>query len=180
MLRARNCLAATGAIAFLVGACGGSTPPATAPSAGAPNVQPPPTRTAIETPQQAATSGSIQVSDEIRKACGIDDHDAYFAFDSHALRTQDLPILNKVAQCFSSGPLVGRTMTLVGRADPRGQTEYNITLGQARADSVGQYVERRGLDKTHVESTSRGAMDATGTDEAGWQRDRRVDIVLGS
>lgn len=178
MLRARKLsLTMGGALALLV-ACGGSKPAAKAPSAGVPNMQPPQTST-IETPQQAANSGSIQISDEIRKACGIEDHDAYFAFDSHALRSQDLPVLNKVADCFSTGPLAGKTMKLVGRADPRGMTDYNMTLGQARADSVAQYVQKRGLGSARVQSTSRGAMDATGTDEATWQKDRRVDILIG-
>jgi hypothetical protein len=36
-----------------------------------------------------------------------------------------------------------------------------------------------GLDKSKTESTSRGAMDATGTDEPSWARDRRVDLMLG-
>jgi outer membrane protein OmpA-like peptidoglycan-associated protein len=36
------------------------------------------------------------------------------------------------------------------------------------------------FDSSHLESTSRGAMDATGIDEAGWARHRRVDVMLGS
>jgi peptidoglycan-associated lipoprotein len=176
MLRARSLLAALAAVPLVV-ACAGSKPPAK--TAAGPTSTQPQTR-ALETPQQAASSGSIQISDEVRKACGIDDQDAYFAFDSHALRSQDLPVLNKVAECFSTGPLAGRTMKLVGRADPRGEAEYNMTLGQARADAVAQYVQKRGVAKPHVQSTSRGAMDATGTDEATWQRDRRVDVMLGT
>jgi peptidoglycan-associated lipoprotein len=70
-------------------------------------------------------------------------------------------------------------MKLVGRADPRGASDYNMTLGQSRADAVEKYLGNKGLQKGKVESTSRGAMDATGTDESGWNRDRRVDILLG-
>jgi outer membrane protein OmpA-like peptidoglycan-associated protein len=54
-----------------------------------------------------------------------------------------------------------------------------MTLGQSRADSVKSYLKVRGVEKGKAESTSRGAMDATGTDETTWQRDRRVDILLG-
>lgn len=178
MLRACASTAAASALVLLV-ACGGTKPVAKAPPAGVTNMQPIPQPAMTETPQQAASSGSIQISDEIRKACGIDDHDAYFSFDSHALRSQDLPVLNKVADCFSAGPLSGKTMKLIGRADPRGMTDYNMTLGQARADAVADYLEERGLGKARVQSSSRGAMDATGTDEATWQRDRRVDVLLG-
>jgi outer membrane protein OmpA-like peptidoglycan-associated protein len=52
-------------------------------------------------------------------------------------------------------------------------------LGQARADSVARYVQSKGLSAAQTATTSRGAMDATGTDAAGWARDRRVDLVLG-
>lgn len=71
-------------------------------------------------------------------------------------------------------------MKLIGGADPRGEVDYNMTLGQARADSVQKYVVNKGVDRGMAPSTSRGAMDATGTDEAGWARDRRVDIMLGT
>jgi peptidoglycan-associated lipoprotein len=70
-------------------------------------------------------------------------------------------------------------MNLVGRADPRGTPEYNMTLGQHRADAVVKRLASKGVAKSMMESTSRGAMDAVGTDEPSWARDRRVDILLG-
>jgi peptidoglycan-associated lipoprotein len=42
----------------------------------------------------------------------------------------------------------GHSMKLVGRADPRGTPEYNMTLGQARGDSVQKYLVERGVDQT--------------------------------
>jgi peptidoglycan-associated lipoprotein len=45
---------------------------------------------------------------------------------------------------------------------------------------VQKYLTDKGIPQTSDPSTSRGAMDATGTDETGWARDRRVDIMLGS
>lgn len=86
--------------------------------------------------------------------------------------------LNEVAVCFTTGPMKGRTLKLVGHADPRGPSGYNLTLGQARADSVQKYLTDKGGDPSKVESTSRGAMDATGTNEAGWTHNRRVDLML--
>ena len=71
-------------------------------------------------------------------------------------------------------------LKLIGHADPRGATGYNMTLGQARGDSVQKYLIDKGCDPRKVQSTSRGAMDATGTDEASWAHDRRVDITLGN
>ena len=124
-------------------------------------------------------SGSIRISDEIRKACGINDDEAFFSFDSSHLRAQDLSPLNKIATCFTTGPLKGRGLRLVGHADPRGPEEYNMLLGHRRADSVGEYLDVRGMAKAKTETTSRGASDATGTDETGWAKDRRVDVLLG-
>lgn len=134
-------------------------------------------------PQRAPdspTAAAVHISDEIVRACGISEPDAYFAFDSARLTESDTRVLGQIAGCFSSGPLKGRQMNLVGRADPRGAQEYNMTLGQSRADSVEKYLESKGLQKTAVQTTSRGAMDAVGTDEPSWARDRRVDILLKS
>ena len=70
-------------------------------------------------------------------------------------------------------------MRLIGHADPRGPSEYNMTLGQRRADSVDAYIGRRGVQRSRIVTTSRGAMDATGQDETGWAHDRRVEVQLG-
>lgn len=126
-----------------------------------------------------ASSGAVQISDEIRRACGISQSDAFFPFDSANITKEDLTPLNQVASCFSTGPLKGRGLKLLGRADPRGETEYNMVLGQSRAGAVELYLSRKGLDKSKVSASSRGAMDATGTDEGTWAKDRRVDLLLG-
>jgi peptidoglycan-associated lipoprotein len=120
----------------------------------------------------------INISDEIRKACGISDADAYFAFDSANIRPQDHKVLAQLADCFATGPLKGRNMRLVGHADPRGDGEYNMVLGGRRAENVKEFIGQKGLGSNRMETTSRGEMDSTGTDESGWSRDRRVDILL--
>ncbi|MFO0570725.1 MAG: OmpA family protein [Polyangiaceae bacterium] len=121
---------------------------------------------------------AIRIEESIRKACGIQDSNAWFDFDSANLKQRNLPVLNAVAKCFSNGPLRGRTLLLVGRADPRGEFEYNMLLGDRRAYSVKSYVVERGLQSSNVATSSRGEMDATGTDETGWAEDRRVDVRL--
>jgi peptidoglycan-associated lipoprotein len=69
-------------------------------------------------------------------------------------------------------------MKLIGHTDPRGETEYNFGLGQRRAGNVAAYLTTRGVDKGHMAASSHGEIDATGTDEDGWARDRRVDVLL--
>jgi peptidoglycan-associated lipoprotein len=141
---------------------------------------------AVGAPTAAQESGdskdpgkaTVAVSDEIRAACGIAETDAYFAYDSARINDRARQILAKVAKCFKDGPLAGRSMRLVGHADPRGDEEYNLLLGGRRADSVKGTLVSSGLSGSRVSTTSRGEMEATGTDEASWARDRRVDVLL--
>jgi len=160
--------------------CGGDKPPPKVPEGA--SATPVTTSSNPRLPDKAPdspTASAVRISDEIVKACGISAPDAYFAFDSDHVRQDDARVLEQVATCFSTGPLKGRGLKLVGHADPRGGSDYNVTLGQKRADSVAQYIIGKGLDKAKAESTSRGAMDATGTDDPTWARDRRVDVMLG-
>jgi outer membrane protein OmpA-like peptidoglycan-associated protein len=96
------------------------------------------------------------------------------------LLPEDRDVLDQVAGCLSTGPLHGRTVQLVGRADPRGTEEYNLGLGARRAAGVREYLQHLGVSPGQLSQTTRGALDATGTDEAGWHDDRRVDLRLAS
>src|SRR5664279_2424297 len=130
-------------------------------------------------PGDDATRGNLNISDEIRKACGLTDSEAFFAFDSAHVRPQDQKVLKKLADCFATGPLKGREMRLAGHADPRGSADYNLALGGKRADNVKAVISNQGLSAKKIATTSRGAMDATGTDESSWAKDRRVDVSIG-
>jgi peptidoglycan-associated lipoprotein len=123
--------------------------------------------------------GNVSIEESIVRACNIGDADAYFAFDSAAVDARARTVLGKVADCFEKGPLRGKRMRLIGHADPRGDSEYNMVLAGERASSVEQVLVGEGLSSQRVSTSSRGEMDATGTDEASWARDRRVDVTLG-
>ena len=101
-----------------------------------------------------------------------------FDFDDAELLPQDRDVLEQIARCVTTGPLKGRKLALVGRADPRGETEYNMVLGDRRADSVRDYLTRLGVSSGALSQTSRGELDSEGVDETTWKRDRRVDIAL--
>ena len=132
-------------------------------------------------PPAKPVSPSLAASDEVLEACkmNLDNVDTApkFDFDKSVLLPADMDVLAKVAECFSTGPLKGDRMLLVGRADPRGTREYNDALGMRRADTVATYMEQHGIDGARIERTSRGKDDATGTDEATWATDRRVDML---
>lgn len=159
--------------ASLVG-CASNRPPKTA-AAYAP--------APAQAPIQAAPkrfASQIHIDDAILAACGIKEDQAFFMFDSSKILPEDISPLANVATCFTQGPLAGRSVKLVGHADPRGEAEYNMVLGQSRADQVGSFLEGWGVPKFQVLTTSRGAMDALGHDEVTWTYDRRVDVLLGS
>ena len=149
------------------------------------DVQPVPvaTQEPVETPPpdtgKDPNRSTLNISDEIRRACGITDAEAYFGFDSANVRPSDRAVLRKLADCFTTGPLKGRQMRLVGHADPRGDYDYNMVLGGKRAENVKRVIATEGMEAGRIDTTSRGEMDATGTDEATWAQDRRVDVVLG-
>jgi peptidoglycan-associated lipoprotein len=69
-------------------------------------------------------------------------------------------------------------MRLVGHADPRGSSDYNMVLGGSRADTVKTFLTMKGMPGGRIATTSRGEMDASGTDDASWAKDRRVDVLL--
>lgn len=162
---------------LLVSACGGEkqtqarAPTPTARALGRANTQPVP-----NTP----TASNVAISSDVMRACNIPDGDAYFAFDSSRLTKFDYSPLDAVANCFTHGPMAGRNLRLIGHADPRGAAEYNMTLGQSRADAVASYLSGHGMSSAKESTTSRGAMDATGHNETGWAHDRRVDVMLAN
>lgn len=144
----------------------GNVPAATGPQAGAPKGD-----------TATASSGSIQIDDRILKACG-DLPKARFAFDSATITGDAAAVLDALAKCFTTGPLAGKGMKIVGHADERGEVEYNLALGQRRAGSVADYLVGKGMEKAKLETSSKGEFDATGQDEEGWAKDRRVDVLL--
>jgi peptidoglycan-associated lipoprotein len=142
---------------------------------------PPPSPTATQQAKDPDTTrASVAISDDIAKACGLSKPETLFAFNSANVDAKARRVLGKLADCFAKGPLKGRAMRLVGHADPRGDEEYNLVLGGRRADSVRGTLEQLGLPGDRMSTSSRGEMDADGTDEGSWARDRRVDILLGS
>ncbi len=130
----------------------------------------------------ALARNNVRVSEDIMKACQIHvdnvERAPKFDYDDADLQPEDRDVLEQVAKCVTTGPLKGRDLSLVGRCDPRGEVEYNMVLGEYRAESVHDYLAKLGVDPDKMAKTSRGELDADGKDEDGWRRDRRVDISL--
>jgi peptidoglycan-associated lipoprotein len=152
---------------------------------------PPEDKPAVKVPEKPTeelkadtpVSPGLAVSPDIAAACGIkapSNPNPKFDYDKDELTTEDRAVLDQLATCLTTGALKGKEVALIGRADPRGTEEYNLGLGSRRAHSVSQYLGRLGVAEKQMAVTTRGAIDATGTDEASWRQDRRVDVQLAS
>ena len=156
---------------FTVG-CGSDKPPVTAADASSDGAGLDDAAKQQKNPNQ----GNIVIGPKIAALCNLPT--ANFAFDSAALSPQAKEALGALAKCFVDGPAKGKGMRLVGYADPRGEIEYNFGLGQQRAGKVAEFIGAKGVASDKLETSSRGETEATGTDEAGWARDRKVEIFL--
>jgi peptidoglycan-associated lipoprotein len=119
---------------------------------------------------------NVAISRAIRRACSIADSDAFFSYDSANARDRDRAILKQLADCFTTGPLKGRTIELAGYADPRGRFEHDSLLGQWRADNVKVALINAGANSGQIATTSRGEDKSNGPPTTG---SRRVDVLLG-
>ena len=139
-----------------------------------------------ETPPPAVdkdtkVSPGIAMSGDLAAMCNIkipQQMNPKFDYDKDELTPEDRTVLDQLATCLTSGAAKGKAVALIGRADPRGTEEYNLGLGSRRAASVSQYLGRLGVGQPQMSVSTRGALEATGTDEAGWRNDRRVDVQL--
>lgn len=142
-------------------------------------------KTLEQLPTDQQVSPNLALAGDIVQLCGIKvtanaTASPTFDYDKEELHPEDRQVLDQLATCLMSGALKGRSVSLIGRADPRGTEEYNLGLGSRRASSVSTYLVRLGVGQPQLGVTTRGALDATGTDESGWQKDRRVDITLAN
>jgi peptidoglycan-associated lipoprotein len=96
----------------------------------------------------------------------------YFDFNESVLTTEATSAIDRDADCVKK---TNHGATLTGRTDPRGTEEYNLALSDKRAQSVKSRMSQLGV-RNDMKINARGEMDATGTDEAGWAKDRRVDV----
>jgi peptidoglycan-associated lipoprotein len=96
-----------------------------------------------------------------------------FGFDQYSIPDEAKPILQKNADCLSTTP---KGIAVIGMTDNRGTDEYNIGLSDDRAQSVITYLARLGIDPSRMRKVPKGEGEATGSDEAGWARDRRVEF----
>ena len=97
----------------------------------------------------------------------------YFGYDADELDASSRAAIQQAVECFRTQGLPAR-LHLTGATDPRGTEEYNIALGDRRAQSVRAYLVSLGIDGGRIAVTSVGEEMAQGSDEDSWARDRNV------
>lgn len=102
----------------------------------------------------------------------------YFDYDEAAIRPDTEEKLRNKADVLRRNP--GVMLRMEGHADERGTSEYNIALGNERAEAVIQFMSGFGLDASRFTSVSYGEEQpvAMGSDEMSWAQNRRVEFVI--
>jgi peptidoglycan-associated lipoprotein len=151
--------------------------PTTAPAEPAPAPSQP-SQTVTDFPAERGTASDItDPSIDQLNASGVL-KTVYFDYDQDALTDEARATLQENAKWLREHP--GYRIRIEGNADDRGTIEYNLALGQRRADSVREYLGSLGVTTTNIEVISYGeekpAVD--GSDESSWSRNRRADFVI--
>jgi len=102
---------------------------------------------------------------------------AFFDFDKSVVKDADKPAVQAHGQYLAEH--TDRKVVIEGNADERGSSEYNLALGNRRAESVKKMLIVSGAKAAQISTASFGEEKprATGHNEAAWSQNRRADIV---
>ncbi|HEY8026731.1 MAG TPA: peptidoglycan-associated lipoprotein Pal [Burkholderiaceae bacterium] len=103
----------------------------------------------------------------------------YFDFDSYVVKSEFNPVVTAHSKYLEAHK--ARKIVIQGNTDERGGSEYNLALGQKRAEAVRKSMSAMGVTEGQMEAVSFGKEKpkADGHDEAAWSQNRRADIVYG-
>jgi peptidoglycan-associated lipoprotein len=181
------CAAFALAAAVVVSGCGGkkpappppTPPPAEAPHTTTPPPPPPPPPAPRENPAPAPTPDEIfarESLDDLNREHPLGD--AYFDLDSSQIRSDAQPVLQKDADWMKRWP--STKVQIEGHCDSRGTAEYNLALGNRRADAVRAYLTSLGIAADRVEVVSKGKEQPVCSEnaESCWQQNRRGHFLV--
>ena len=100
----------------------------------------------------------------------------YFEFDKSNLTSKSIQTLKSTVNALNDNSSI--QITLAGHADERGTREYNLALGQRRAETVSDYLVLNGISKSRITVKSYGEERpvVSGQDEKSYSKNRRVEI----
>ena len=163
------------AATFILAACA-TTPPETSSSGSS-------TSTSTSTSSSSSSTVSlvqdgVYVGDETIEMLAVDVPDrVFFAYDSYALTSAAQSTLSKQAKWLKANPSV--TISVEGHADERGTREYNLALGDRRANAAKDYLMSQGISSNRVTTISYGKERPvkSGSNDTAWAQNRRSVTV---
>ena len=125
------------------------------------------------------TSATVQPGSAADFAATVNGQDrVFFDFDKSTVRADAQPVLAKWADWMKRYP--STPVTIEGHADERGTREYNLALGERRANAVRDYLAARGVSgQIQVISYGKERPAVAGNNEAAWSQNRRAVAVIG-
>lgn len=133
-----------------------------------------------ELTEQQLREKALAEEEARRRAMGaeFENEDILFEFDQFVLSDSAKAVLNKKAKWLKDHP--NSKALIEGHCDERGSTEYNLALGQKRAEAAMQYILALGINPSRVSTISFGKEKPAdpGQNEAAWAKNRRAHFVL--
>lgn len=167
------------AAALLAGCSSTPLPPPAAAAAPAATAAPAPAPAPMPAAESKVTSVMLPAHLDPKSLISTD-RSVYFDYDVFSIKSQYTPLIERQGKYLASNSSLA--IKIEGNADERGSSEYNLALGQKRAESVLAALKIYGAKAGQLEAVSWGKEKpkATGHDEAAWAQNRRVDLVYPS
>ena len=166
--------------AIAAAAC--STPLPPAPATPAPQAAAPAAPTAAPAPAAPSRSVALVNAESPMQAferleSSLDRNSIYFDYDKSAIKPVAESVIERHVKVLQKYP--GDHLTLQGNCDERGSSEYNLALGQRRADAVKERLVLMGIPAERIETISFGKEKPRETchQERCWSENRRADFV---
>lgn len=103
---------------------------------------------------------------------------ALFPYDSYKLTNAARSAIQANADWLKANP--SASVQVEGHCDERGTTEYNLALGERRANAAMEYLTKLGIEKSRLSTISYGEERPAvqGSDESAWSKNRRAEFVV--
>ena len=169
----RSAIPLAASLTLMLAACAGQQTTETAPSPG----QPAATTPAPQAQAAPVAPGTMAMNPLHDPNSILAKRSVYYDFDKSVIKPEFRPMIEAHAGYLREHPQA--TVRIEGNCDERGSREYNLALGQRRADSVRKALGLLGVADARVETTSWGEEKprAMGHNEDSWWQNRRSDVI---
>lgn len=134
----------------------------------------------VEEPVQPTTTAAPEPEAEPAPAVQFNPETVYFAFDDYTLNGEAQGKLDALSNHLKDSQ--NAVVQVEGHCDERGSTEYNLALGQRRAQSVRDYLAKLGVEAGRLSIISYGEEKpaSDGHDESAWSQNRRAEFMISN